>query len=150
MKKTEKYSIVCYEFPYDKYEPKRFELEPTSTIKEAIDAIQDFIQSDFENETLQEGARRDHSKPQPFLLGYYHYKKFLHKNRRMNIFEDLYYPGALVITSTDVIEEGSEENLNPLNPIRFVPDFDKETSALRVFIVKNREASFLWPYAQKE
>lgn len=150
MTNDKKYTIVCYEFPYDKYEPKKFDLDPTSTVREAIDAIQDFIQSDFENETLQEGARRDHSKPQPFLLGSYHYNDFLHEIRQMNIFEDLYYPGALVITSTDVIEEGSEENLNPLDPIPFVTDFDIETTALRVFIVKNKEASFLWPYAQEE
>ena len=150
MKNNKKYTIVCYEFPYDKYKPKKFDLDPTSTIKEAVDAVQDFIQSDFENEILQEGARRDHSKPQPFFLTSNYYDDFLHTNRQKYIFKDLFYPGALVITSTDVIEEGSEENLNPLNPIPFVPGFDNETYALRVFIVKNKEASFLWPYAQKE
>lgn len=150
MTNDKKYTIVCYEFPYDKYEPKKFELEPTFTIKEAVDAVQDFFQSDFENETLQEGARRDHSKPQPFLLSSYHYDDFLHPNRQMSIFKDLFYPGALVITSTDVIEEGCDGILNPMDPIPLVADFDLETTALRVFIIKNQEASFLWPYTKKD
>ena len=150
MKNNKKYTIVCYEFPYDKYEPKKFDLDPTSTIKEAVDAVHDFIQSDFEYEILQEGARRDHSKPQPFFLTSNYNDDFLHTNRQKYIFEDLFYPGALVITSTDVIEEGSDGILNPMDPIPLVSDFDIETTALRVFIIKNMDAAFLWPYKHED
>lgn len=150
MENNKKYTVVCYEFPYNKNEPKKFFLEPASVFKEAVDAVDSFIQSDFENETLQEGARRDNSKPKPFLLFPSHFNRFLNITRQFNMFDDLFYPGAVIITNTEVIEEGYEDNLNPMEPIPLAENFDIKKTALRVFIIKNMEVDFLWPFKKAD
>lgn len=143
MTNQSKYDVVCHEYLLGEHFPKSFGIGKANDVEEAVGLIQNFIVSNFENEMLNEGERKDHSTPKLVFIRPKDYDYAIGGMRQANISSHLFAPGTIAILNDDFDEQDPGLGVVDGCPVFFNSGFNPDLSPLRVFVILNNEASFL-------